>query len=87
MSEWQKIDENTPRMRTILMWGETGSLGIVMNWKIDTGFIHAYDGVGPEEIVWGGKSVQEWDHKPTHWQHIPKPPAFAHNPEKEEWNG
>lgn len=84
MSEWKPIDENTPRMKVILMWGETYDLGSRKNWKMATGSIHRYDDIGPEEIIWDGQNLQDWDYKPTHWMPIPEPPASTHNPEKEE---
>lgn len=74
MSEWKPIDENTPRKKTILFWGETSELGDgIMNWRMDTGYIYSY-GHGDEDWYWAGQRLNKWDHKPTHWMPLPSPP-------------
>jgi hypothetical protein len=74
--EWKVIDENTPRKKTLLFWGETGRLSDdAMNWRMETGYIYPYDADGKEGWYWAGKCLREWDHKPTHWIPLPTPPT------------
>lgn len=76
--EWQPIDENTPRKKTLLFWGDTGELGDgAVNWRMETGYIYPYDDDGKEDWYWAGQRLNEWDHKPTHWMPLPAPPSHT----------
>jgi hypothetical protein len=67
---WILIDENTPKMKSLLLWGDTTYHDDFPNWKMDTGyFCHERN-----SWVWEGRTVQKGDFIPTHWMELPKIP-------------
>lgn len=67
---WHLIDENTPKMQTLLLWGDTTYHDDFPNWKMDTGyFCHMRN-----QWQWGEYYVQKGEFMPTHWMSLPNPP-------------
>lgn len=72
ITEWQPVAK-VPKKKIVLFWGRTFELeNGVRNWKMETGYIHPYD--GGEDWYWGGSLLREYDYFPTHWIPLPEPP-------------
>lgn len=71
MSEWQPI-ETAPKMKVLLLFAVThiDENGEIQNWKMATG---CYS-IGYESWIWDGRPLKPYDHQPTHWMPLPKPP-------------
>jgi len=61
---WQPI-ETAPTMRTVLLARvfDDGNWNVHSGWAWDTGGFY-----------WDGRTIETFEHQPTHWCQIPNPP-------------
>lgn len=69
---WQEIDENTPKMKGLMLWADTSAEDFP-NWRMGSG----YYSTAANAWIWEGETVKGWAFPPTHYKHLPAPPALS----------
>jgi len=68
---WMPIN-SAPKMQVVILFAVTDvEGGVVKNWKMGSGCYL----IGHDAWEWQGRVLKDYEHQPTHWQPLPKPPV------------